>query len=393
MNTQCPSVDIISTLPHHIIETILSCMPIQDALRTSILSKTWQHCWRNMPKLVFTDDMVKLPSDSDSKRLKKDTLVSAIIHVLFLHKGPIIIEFNCSIGYLHMDFEFAQIISYLARENKVKDLIFINDYNILYKLPVSIFSLEGLELIDLQNCTFELPLTFNGFRRLDSVSFWNVEVSAQMLKRFLSKCPLLVYVELTGRPESDFAAGGNKLTFVDLLHCVPLIESLDISNYYMKYLCVDGMPRMLPTSLVHLSELYLEVCLMEQNEISSALCVIRSSPVLVKIYFMMCDKKSHVRQTPTNFLDLENHPDLKLDHLETLVIDVFSNLPLEMEFVKLIMAKSPVLKKVQIYLRCTVSVDEELKILRDMLRLLPFPRTSLSAKLTVERPEPSDSDD
>ncbi|KAJ0445088.1 putative FBD domain-containing protein [Helianthus annuus] len=149
------------------------------------------------------------------------------------------------------------------------------------------------------------------------------------------------------------------------------------------------MPHQLPTPLVHLNYVVLEFCLMEQNEISSALCMIRSSPVLETMIFLMYDnEKLPVQQTATNFLDLEGYPDLKLDHLETLWINNFSNLPLEMEFVRLIMAKSPVLKKVRIELNGNVSVDEELKMLRELVSN-PIPRASPSAKLTIVRPETS----
>ncbi|KAF5762134.1 putative FBD domain-containing protein [Helianthus annuus] len=187
----------------------------------------------------------------------------------------------------------------------------------------------------------------------------------------------------------NFVTGENKFTFGDLLQCVPLIQTLDISKCYMKYLCAGGMPHKLPTSLVHLKELVLCVCLAEQNGISSALCIIRSSPVLETMRFLMYDnEKLPVQQTATNFLDLEGYPDMKMDHLETLEIYDFSNLRLETEFVKLIMAKSPVLKKVLIELDDNVSVDEELKMLREMV-LNPIPRASPSAKLTIVRPETS----
>ncbi|MFS8028373.1 putative FBD domain-containing protein [Helianthus anomalus] len=105
---------------------------------------------------------------------------------------------------------------------------------------------------------------------------------------------------------------------------------------------------------------------MEQIEISSTICMIKSSPVLEKIVFLLS-----VQQTSSNFFDSKDYSNLNLDHLETLEMKMFSNLPLEMAFVKLIMAQSPVLKKVRIELSDNVSVDEELKMLKDML-LLPF---------------------
>ncbi|KAJ0445096.1 putative F-box domain, leucine-rich repeat domain superfamily, F-box-like domain superfamily [Helianthus annuus] len=190
-NPRCANnLDIISTLPQNTIEEILSLMPIQDALRTSVLSKKWQYCWRSMPKLVFTNDMVAM-SNHLSGQLNKCKLVNAIFHVLLFHNGPTILEFRCSVGELHMESEFFQIISYLARENTVKQLFTFSD-NRSFKLPVSFFALQGLEVVHLENCTLEPPLTFNRFSSLTSMTFDNVEVSTQMLQRFLSMCPQLV---------------------------------------------------------------------------------------------------------------------------------------------------------------------------------------------------------
>ena len=66
----------------------------------------------------------------------------------------------------------------------------------------------------------------------------------------------------------------------------------------------------------------------------------------------------------------------------------FSNLALQLEFVKLVMAKSPALEKVRIGLSTKISADEELKILRDFKRP-PFTLASPSAKFIIERQKPS----
>ncbi|KAJ0445077.1 putative F-box domain, FBD domain, leucine-rich repeat domain superfamily [Helianthus annuus] len=386
--THCLNSDIISTLPLNIIEYILCLMPLRDALRTSVLSKKWRYSWEKVPKLAFTDNLAEGPSSYLGEVVEKRLKVTrAIRHVLTRHNGPTILELNFSVGQLKLFSDFDQIIiRCLSRQNVVKEVIFIIKDG-CYNLPFSFFSLQGLERIHLQNCGFELPLTFYGFSRLRRILFTNVEVSAEMLQEFLSHCPLLDEVILNGYQESvDFASGGNKLTFVDLLRCVPLLKTLEVSKYYMKYLTAGGMPDKLPTSLAHLKHLHLDVCFMEQIEISSAICMIRSSPVLEKIVFRMCDnEKLPVQQTSSNFFDSKDYSDLKLDHLETLEMKMFNNLPLEMEFVKLVMAMSPVLKKVRIELNDNVSVDEELKMLKDML-LLPFPRASPSAKLIFVRP-------
>ncbi|XP_076918918.1 F-box/FBD/LRR-repeat protein At1g13570-like [Bidens hawaiensis] len=380
--TQCLNSDIISTLPQNMIENILSLMPLRDAVRTSILSKKWRYSWRRMPKLAFTDDMVKLPSINPLKKLK---LVSAIFHVLMFHNGPRIVDFKCPVGELAMVSELDQIISYLSWGNDVKELALVIDDDSTYKLPLSFFSLQGFKHIELQNCTFELPVVYYGFSRLTTMIFGNVNVSAQKLQQFLSMCPLIECLCLKGCQHGiDFVTEGNKFTFVDLLRCVPSVWALGISIYYMKYLSAGGMPHKLPTSLVNLTYLILEVCLTEQNQISSTLCIISSSPMLSKVNFRI-HYDNEYQQTPANFLDPEAYADMKLDHLETLEIANFGNLPHEIAFVKLIMAKTPVLQNVLIELDDSVSADEELRMLRDMVRL-PFLRASPSAKVIFKRP-------
>ena len=64
-----------------------------------------------------------------------------------------------------------------------------------------------------------------------------------------------------------------------------------------------------------------------------------------------------------------------------LEIDNFSNLKTGLEFVKLMLAKSPVLKKLKIYLMDNVTKDEEMVILRILLR---SPRASPLVEIIVE---------
>ncbi|KAK9052111.1 hypothetical protein SSX86_028739 [Deinandra increscens subsp. villosa] len=46
--------DIITTLPQTVIETILCLLPVEEAARTSILSREWRYKWTKIPKLEFS---------------------------------------------------------------------------------------------------------------------------------------------------------------------------------------------------------------------------------------------------------------------------------------------------------------------------------------------------
>ncbi|GJS03902.1 ALP1-like protein isoform X1 [Tanacetum coccineum] len=182
----------------------------------------------------------------------------------------------------------------------------------------------------------------------------------------------------------DFATG-NKFTFVKLLQCVPLIEFLVIGGLYMKHLSAGGMPHKLPTSLDQLKCLSLAMCYDEEHEVSSALCLIRSSPNLEKFDLTGYDK-SDTTQISKKFPDIQDYSGFALDHLEFFWVEYFTNEDRQVDFLKLIMAKSPMLKKAQIELFESVSLEEENELLKDLLQL-PFPRASPSAKLVFQRPK------
>ncbi|CAH1416821.1 unnamed protein product [Lactuca virosa] len=361
----------------------------RDALRTSILSKKWRHCWKGMPKLVFDDKY--LNSSSSSKEINKYKFVNAIFHVLMLHNGPVS-EFSISIN---IDTEIVdqidQIILHLSKSKNIKKLIckfWSNDVMKLlffkrYKLPSVFFSLHGLEHLHLTHCIIELPLKFNGFITLRSLELCNVNITVKTLQQLLTNCPILEEFILIGSQNNTFALG-NKCTFLELSKCLPSVQVLKISKYYIKF--AKGSMQKLPTLLVHLRILFLDLCFLKQDELSNALSVISCSPNLEKIKIELCwIHKLCGEETCKDLLDLQDdYLGMKLDHLEELEINSFHNYAPEMEFVKLIMAKSPMLKKARIELNSDVSVDKENKILRDLLRLT-FPRASLGVDIIVER--------
>ncbi|KAJ4884451.1 F-box/LRR-repeat protein [Raphanus sativus] len=78
--------DFISLLPDAILHHILSYIPTEYAIRTSVLSKRWKHVWRETPSLSFHCHMSDHP-DSITKTLATNftapKLTSFHIHVTF----------------------------------------------------------------------------------------------------------------------------------------------------------------------------------------------------------------------------------------------------------------------------------------------------------------------
>lgn len=74
-----------------------------------------------------------------------------------------------------------------------------------------------------------------------------------------------------------------------------------------------------------------------------------------------------------------------MEYLNEFEIEDFSNLKPELDFVKLILVKSPVLKKAKIILNHNFTKDEE--ILNLTTTLLRSPHASPEVEIIVERPE------
>ncbi|KAJ0433038.1 hypothetical protein HanIR_Chr17g0865851 [Helianthus annuus] len=90
-----------------------------------------------------------------------------------------------------------------------------------------------------------------------------------------------------------------------------------------------------------------------------------------------------ISQTAMNLFDLQDYPYLiNLDHLVELEITNFSNMKPGMDFLKLMLAKSSMLEKVRVVINNKISVDDEVKMLRD---LLWNPRGSAGAQIKFER--------
>nr|GEW58381.1 hypothetical protein [Tanacetum cinerariifolium] len=155
---------------------------------------------------------------------KKCKFIHAINRVLAMHEGPIH-EFTLSIETDDSGIEIEHIISQLVQKNTVKKLA-LNFLFGGYQLPPSsLFLLHQLTDLCLVGFYFDhLPLTFDGFGRLTSLSLQEVYFSNKTLLHLLSNCPLLKTLDIN----NYLIHSSGDCTIINLFECLPVVENLSI---------------------------------------------------------------------------------------------------------------------------------------------------------------------
>ncbi|KAI8021860.1 F-box/FBD/LRR-repeat protein [Camellia lanceoleosa] len=155
-----------------------------------------------------------------------------------------------------------------------------------------------------------------------------------------------------------------------------------ISN--MSAACV---PKRLQPTMNNLKTLqFLEICFGQLNDISLILCLIRSSPNLEKITIQAyVDEETNAVDPVLELLEMQQWLDVSLNQLQTVDFWNLSGTSSELEFVKLLLAISPVLEVIFIEPDSEKIVDKGVRILK---QLAQFPR--LSPKVEIEFDDPDE---
>ncbi|XP_076892100.1 F-box/FBD/LRR-repeat protein At1g13570-like [Bidens hawaiensis] len=367
-------MDMISKLPVGVTETILCFLPIQEAARTSILSREWRYRWITIPKLAFIERTFQVSTDGDelsvleqtpSKRremAKRCKLFYAIYQVLLMHEDPIQ-EFTLSMEKNGSCVEIDHIILRLSKKNTVK-LLKLHLYGgpNWYRLPLSFFSLHQLTDLYLNGCVLDRQPPSNVFGSLTTLDLQEIKIRDNALLRLLSSCPLLTRLTIMSDVDSVYGGGSS---IADLMECIPNIEYLSV--FFFIFLCFLPLPKELPTTLVHLKCLCMELVWFSHKYVVPFLVLLlKSSPNLKKLKLELSADELF-DESETAFVTIEDYSDIMLEHLNELEISEFSNKENELDVVKLILARSPVLKKVTIFLWDEFDEDVKLQISETLL--------------------------
>jgi len=191
-------LDRISCLPGHIIDQILSLMPIKEAVRTSVLYSSWRNKWYTLPNLVF--DMHCVSDAASLYHLVFNIKFLRIVdHVLLLHIGSInkfvLSNFRSDdIRVSHVT-DIDRWILHLSKRS-IKEIVLQVWLEDRYKIPWCLFSCQTLRHLTLCHCWLKPPATFEGFKNLESLHLEEVTVAQDDFENMISGCPLLEHLTL-----------------------------------------------------------------------------------------------------------------------------------------------------------------------------------------------------
>ncbi|KAK7309947.1 hypothetical protein RJT34_07103 [Clitoria ternatea] len=399
--------DLISDLPQSIIESILTRLPMRDAVRTSILSSKWRYKWASITQLVFDDKCVSFSMDRD---VVERSVVKFITRVLFLHQGPIH-KFQITNSRLQSCPEIDQWILFLSR-NDIKELVMELGEGEFFRIPSSLFNCRKLTRLDLSRCELDPPPTFKGFMCLKTLNLHQVLISPDTVENLICSCPLLEslslayfdnlaltirapnlkYLNLEGEFRdicledtpllveisiamymtddiAEHLEQSSNCNFDKFLGGVPKLEKLVGYIYFTKYLSVGNIPGYHPIMYNNLETVELfQVNFEDIQEILVILRLIASSPNLKELQISGSSNIAIAPDTPD--LDLWERECLSgstLGKLKTVKLIEMGGWPLEIEFIKHLIGRSPVLEIMTI-IPCVFDAENNVKMLTELVK-------------------------
>lgn len=377
--------DMLSNLPENIIDAILMHLPLRDAVRTSILSKTWRYNWCRLPVLTLDQALWDRTNHAISPTIR---FTNIIYHLLTLHVGPIS-KFTLSIATLGDCPKIDNLICFLSR-NGIQHLVLQFPNSTLYKLPSSFFTCSQLRHLSLCNCSIVFPPAFKGFDKLVSLELSEVTISSNFIGSFISCCPLLeqlvlhlaitnhiqirapklrsfdftgnlIFLSLEGVPllenlslvETGVSREEGKCGIAKFLESFPALKDLRLDYYSVRFFAGEATNQ-LPSVLNSLKRLYIyDISFDEVDVASCVLYLIKSSPFLQEIELEVYDEwimPAAAGDVVTNAIleKVKDLSDVTLNHLRVVKLAGVTGTKPEMQLIKLLLANSPMLSRMLI---------------------------------------------
>ncbi|KAM5586503.1 FBD-associated F-box protein [Rosa sericea] len=387
--------DRISALPDEVLCKILSCLDIQSAVRTTVLSPRWNNLWTSLSDLWFRNE-----GFSD-----EDAFMTFVDRVLFFRDSSDIKKFYLDLEEPKDD--FSRIESWICtaiRRNVVELNLCVNLYpDKTFELPRSLFTCKTLEVLYLTSNFIANPPKsgcFPNLKFLDVlVHFPNHNNSS--FGQIFSNCPVLedlriygplgaydkvldfnisapelkrltigLYIDDFEDEEYNFRINAPKLEVLNLPEGDSSVFSFEISakslfkaNINLSSCCVhydstNGLLEAISNvKQLSLSNHYLEggvPAFDNLNHLELSLCGFTCWPYLIEFlkrsrnleYLVI---KHHCKGEHVNFTPPGSVPVCMLSHLKTITIASFEGRQDEMRVAQYLLKYSEVLNKMTIF--------------------------------------------
>ncbi|XP_019263864.1 PREDICTED: F-box/FBD/LRR-repeat protein At1g13570-like [Nicotiana attenuata] len=392
-------LDILGNLPDDVIDHILILMPLQDAVRTSILSRKWRYTCCRIPQLTLDRTLWKMHQPAYFETI--------IRHILNHHRGPVK-HFTLLIPYPEQFSYFIQLLGFLI-ENGIEHLNIKFPYRTTpYKLPALFFKCVLLRHLSLEDCSINHPTAYTRFDRLLCLKLYNVTIEYTLFGTLISQCPLLEqlvlllsdnqsgvifidapklkYLDFTGRvwaislrnvpllAQVSFAFRGGLVLeaipdYTRVLESLSAVEHLHLDNHILKLMAAGAgdVPTNLPFLVGCVKNLYLSgLYLGELYYVACALSLMKSFPCLEHMEIKV---ESCCVPMARDNIDLEaSFIKTTFINLRKIVIRRLRGISPHMQLLKLLVAKSPALAKITI--EALTNVDY--KVLRSAIENSEF---------------------
>ncbi|KAM1015644.1 hypothetical protein ACFX2J_045166 [Malus domestica] len=378
--------DRISNLPWDVLDGILVRLPLKEVVRTSILSSRWRHKWTGISQFVIDDKCI--PRRISDKVARWESIMEILHQVQLHHTGPIE-KFKLA-AYCRPDHsDLDQWIHYLT-DKGLKEFI-LQEFDTIkrFNLPFCLFSCPLLNRLELFGCRIKPSSEAIGFKSLANLHLNEVCVTGGMLECLVLNSPVLERLTLLNidhqivlrignanlkylKVDSNFGdiylENSPSLATVDIglrvrviplyfgseegnlnrvIGCLHAIKKMTLSSAMLAFLGNNDIPDKLPTLLRHLSVLELkDVRLDSLIEVLVCVCIFRSAPNLEELHLSVADTTEYSRPA-ADFLitKLSNH---YFEKLKVAKIRAVQNVQNETIFIQLLLAHSPLLKRMTI---------------------------------------------
>ncbi|KAJ4765535.1 F-box/FBD/LRR protein [Rhynchospora pubera] len=259
-------VDRISFLPEDIKISILSRLEVKDAVRTSVLTRSWRHTWTLLPSLRlgrYLDPLGDTSKNFDSRPVSS-TWIKRVRSLVSSLRGPLI-HFQLS---LRLDTDpsnlLRRLLDLLLKKGGVQTLDLCFYYSDKLTQPVPFFfnlprnvpvplrlhsyhsrkvkvwlpPFHSLKVLQLEGCQLILPNEFQGFHSLTTLSLSNVIISNLHLHLLLDTSKNLTTFK--------FVAGDLDLVpDLSLNISLPLLTNVEFGiNEMVDKICLVSTPRL-----------------------------------------------------------------------------------------------------------------------------------------------------